>query len=117
MRLAEEKLGELAVRLRVRGSSLGERRPRLCVVGALDLLPAEVVIAAARAAVAGEEDGGAEEGRGGAGQQRPCINVALGYTGREDMAQAAARAAEGVAKGWLQPHDISEVRCVTQPQR
>ena len=117
MRLAEEKLGELAVRLRVRGSSLGERRPRLCVVGALDMLPAEVVTAAARAAVAGEENDGAEDGRSEACQQRPCINVALGYTGREDIAQAAARAAEGVAKGWLQPHDISEVRRVTHPQR
>jgi undecaprenyl diphosphate synthase len=95
MSLAEQKLGELESRLAAGGGRSGEGAPRLRVVGDLGLLPPAVATAAARAVLAGARRSG---GR--------AVNVALAYTGREDCAQAAARARQGVTLGWLHATDV-----------
>ena len=38
----------------------------------------------------------------------PVVNLCIGYTGREDLLQAAAACRAAVASGQLRPSDVSE---------
>ena len=116
MRLAEDKLGEVSLRL---ASRRGGRdvSPRLRVVGDMSRLPPSVIVAAARAVVASEREPGGRGGGGGGGRdatagigrgsaaQRPLLYVCFAYTGAHDERQAAEAVAAAVATGWLRPGD------------
>jgi ditrans,polycis-polyprenyl diphosphate synthase len=97
MSLAEAKLAEL---LRS-APSLRRHAARVRVLGALGALPRGVAVAAARV----DAETASHEG--------PRVNICLAYTGREDMASAAAAAAEGVREGHLRPEDVTEARTHT----
>jgi ditrans,polycis-polyprenyl diphosphate synthase len=101
MSLAEAKLGELLHA----SPSLQRHAARVRVLGALGALPRAVAVAAARVdAATATHDG-------------PRVNICLAYTGREDMASAAAAVAEGVREGHLQQEDVTEARPLTPHAR
>lgn len=115
MALARDKLGELERRLLAPVGSSPERvRPRIRVLGDLQLLPPDVRVAAARVMTASRQ-GECSASTAARQRPRPLVNLCVAYTGREDLAQAAQRCAEGVAQGWLQPGDVGEVRAPRQP--
>jgi ditrans,polycis-polyprenyl diphosphate synthase len=94
MSLAEAKLGELLDN----APALARHRARVRVLGDLGLLPPRVARAAARCAAATATHTG------------PRVNICLAYTGRDDLAAAAAAVAAGVREGHLRREDVSEAR-------
>ena len=91
MALAHAKLGELLSH----APALTRHAARVRVLGALDALPAAVAAAAARVDAATATHTG------------PQVNICFAYSGREDMATAAAAVAAGVRSGHLAREDVS----------
>ena len=92
MRLAEDKLNELAAKQ----GFLERNGIRVQVLGDVDMLPEGVQRAASNAM------------RMSAGYNKAILNICFAYTGRHDIFQGVQHICRGVEQGTLQPGDVTE---------
>lgn len=92
MRLAEDKLNELAAKQ----GFLERNGIRVQVLGDVDMLPEGVQRAASNAM------------RMSAGYNKAILNICFAYTGRHDIFQGVQHICRGVEHGTLQPGDVTE---------